>query len=100
MKLTRRIAMAGVSAAIAGGAVLATGGAATAAPTPAPGHVPAPHAAVRTDTHCQGHGTARQATDPWIEGQIATFYPSAAHRLAVFDPWVKDQLATFGTAGQ
>lgn len=100
MKLTRRIAMAGVSAAIAGGAVLATGGAATAATTTAPERVPAQHTAVRAGTHCHGHGTARQAADPWIAGQLATFYPSAAHRLAVFDPWVKDQLATFGTAGR
>ncbi|MFE0387827.1 hypothetical protein ACFW1F_27645 [Streptomyces bungoensis] len=98
MKLTRRIAMAGVSAAIAGGAVLAAGGAAAAAPTTAPTPLPARHATVRADTHCHGGGTARQATDPWIEGQIATFYPSASHRLAVFDPWVKDQLATFATA--
>ncbi|GGS55361.1 hypothetical protein GCM10010206_16470 [Streptomyces cinerochromogenes] len=89
MKLTRWVASASVCAAIAGGVVLTGGSSAIAATPGAGGHHGAPSAAVGMDHH----GSARQPTDPWIADQLAAFYPSAAHRLAVFDPWVKDQLA-------
>ncbi|MFG3207331.1 hypothetical protein [Streptomyces sp. NPDC048192] len=88
MKLTRRVASAGVCAAIAAGVVVASGGSAMAA-TPQAGE----HRVLNTTAAVESQGTARQPMDPWIAGQLATFYPSAAHRLAVFDPWVKDQLA-------
>ncbi|WEO92777.1 hypothetical protein A6P39_000805 [Streptomyces sp. FXJ1.172] len=89
MKVTRRIANAGVCAAIAGGVVLA--GSSAMAATPAA----AQHYPVLTSTTAavESHNTPRQPADPWIAGQLAAFYPSAAHRLAAFDPWVKDQLA-------
>ncbi|MFG3013974.1 hypothetical protein ACGFZB_26820 [Streptomyces cinerochromogenes] len=89
MKLTRWVASAGVCAAIAGGVVLAGGSSAIAA-TPGAGEHHRVHSAT---VGVEDHGGARQPTDPWIADQLATFYPSAAHRLAVFDPWVKDQLA-------
>ncbi|MEU2337838.1 hypothetical protein ABZ608_30360 [Streptomyces sp. NPDC013172] len=89
MKLTRRITGAAVCAALAGGAVLAGGGSALAATSQACAHHPVAGAAAGV----RGHGSAGQPTDPWIADQLAMFYPSAAHRLAVFDPWVKDQLA-------
>ncbi|MET8957788.1 hypothetical protein ACWEQN_47545 [Streptomyces sp. NPDC004129] len=92
MKLTRWIASAGVCAAIAGAIVVAGGGSAMAA-TPRAGEHRAEHRALSATAAVESHGTARQPTDPWIAGQLAAFYPSAAHRLAVFDPWIKDQLA-------
>ncbi|GAA3131994.1 hypothetical protein GCM10010521_17390 [Streptomyces rameus] len=88
MMLTRRIVSAGVCAAIAGGALMAGGSSAMAA-TPAADHHRAPGATAGAESR----GTARQPTDPWIADQLATFYPSAARRQAVFDPWIKDQLA-------
>ncbi|MFF4398562.1 hypothetical protein [Streptomyces sp. NPDC001480] len=89
MKLTRRIANAGVCAALAGGAVLAGASSATAATSSTGEHNQVPS----TTAGIKGHDTARQPTDPWIADQLATFFPSAAHQLAVFDPWIKDQLA-------
>lgn len=91
MKWTRRIANAGVCAAVAGGVVLGAGDAAMAA-TPAAAR---PHPIPSTTAAVKNHHTPRQPTDPWIAGQLAAFYPSTAHRSAVFDPWVKDQLALF-----
>ena len=88
MKLTRWVAGAGVCAVIAGGVVM-TGGSSAMAATRGAGE----HRALNATATVESHGTARQPMDPWIAGQLATFYPSAAHRLAVFDPWVKDQLA-------
>ncbi|MFB0619274.1 hypothetical protein [Streptomyces sp. AGS-58] len=96
MKLTRRIAVAGACAAIAGGALLAGGSPALAATPGAAGHLPV-HG---TAGGACGHHAARQATDPWIADQLATFYPSSTQRAAVFDPWVKDQLALFPPASR
>jgi hypothetical protein len=105
MKTTRRIALVGASAMLAGGAVLAGSGSATAATPPAPdpcaaagapaGKAPSTGAPAGQAPSTGGHRVARQPTDPWIEDQLATFCPSSTHRLAVFDPWVKDQLAQF-----
>ncbi|MEW2251750.1 hypothetical protein AB0907_31025 [Streptomyces sp. NPDC006975] len=115
MKTTRRIALVGASAMLAGGAVLAGSGSATAATPPAPdpcaaagatagqapstgapaGQAPSTGAPAGQAPSTGGHRAARQPTDPWIEDQLATFCPSSTHRLAVFDPWVKDQLAQF-----
>ncbi|MGW2827409.1 hypothetical protein ACWC24_41530 [Streptomyces sp. NPDC001443] len=89
MKLTRRITSAVVCAAFAGGAVVAGGSSAMAATSQAGEY----HQVSVATAGVKGHGTAQQAADPWIAGQLAAFYPSAAHRLAVFDPWVEDQLA-------
>ncbi|MFF8861254.1 MULTISPECIES: hypothetical protein [unclassified Streptomyces] len=94
MKFTRRIAIVGASAAMAAGAMAIGGGPAVAATPHTPGHHPATAGAERPSAG--RHHDARQPTDPWIEDQLATFYPSSAKRLAVFDPWVKDQLAKFG----
>lgn len=66
------------------------GGSSAMAATPAAAEL---HRAPSATAGIEGRGTAGQPTDPWIAGQLATFYPSAAHQLAVFDPWVKDQLA-------
>ncbi|MGV9626853.1 hypothetical protein [Streptomyces sp. NPDC003487] len=125
MKTTRRIALVGASAMLAGGAVLAGSGSATAATPAAPdpcaaagataghapstgapagqapstgapaGQAPSTRATAGQAPSTGGHRAARQPTDPWIEDQLATFCPSSTHRLAVFDPWVKDQLAQF-----
>ncbi|MFF9207788.1 MULTISPECIES: hypothetical protein [unclassified Streptomyces] len=95
MKTTRRIALVGASAMLAGGAVLAGSGSATAATPPAPDPCAAAGATAGQAPSAGGHRAARQPTDPWIEDQLATFCPSSTHRLAVFDPWVKDQLAQF-----
>ncbi|MES4891063.1 hypothetical protein [Streptomyces sp. NPDC096012] len=92
MRLTSRTAMAGVCATMTAGAVLFGGSSAMAATPHAAEHLPAQ---VGTCHHADRHHTARQATDRWIEDQLATFYPSSKNRLAVFDPWVKDQLAQF-----
>lgn len=92
MKLTRRITGAAVSAALAAGAVLVGGGSAMAVTSQVGEHHPVTGATAGVTAGTNGHDTARQPTDPWIADQLATFYPSAAHRLAVFDPWVKDQL--------
>ncbi|MEW2301488.1 hypothetical protein AB0958_16155 [Streptomyces sp. NPDC006655] len=93
MKLTRRITGAAVGAALACGVVLVGGGSAMAATSQVGDHHPVTGATAGVPAGAKGHGPARQPTDPWIADQLAAFYPSAAHRLAVFDPWVKDQLA-------
>lgn len=91
MKWTRRIANAGVCAVVTGGVALGAGNPAMAATPAAAQH----HPILSTTAAAKSHHTPRQPTDPWIAGQLAAFYPSAAHRPAVFDPWVKDQLALF-----
>ncbi|MFF8731950.1 hypothetical protein ACF073_36565 [Streptomyces sp. NPDC015171] len=101
MGLTRRVAMAGVSATMMAGAVLAGGSSAMAATTvsPAAGRLPAQSAAAdgpRSDRHRD----SQRPADRWIEDQLATFYPSYTHRPAAFDPWVRDQVATFFPAGR
>jgi hypothetical protein len=95
MRLTPRTAMAGACATMAAGAVLFGGSSAMAAAPHAAERLPAHISAAGTGHHLDRHHTARQPTDRWIEDQLATFYPSSKHRLAVFDPWVKDQLAQF-----
>ncbi|MER6982752.1 hypothetical protein [Streptomyces carpinensis] len=94
-KLMRLVATLGVSATVAGGALLATSGSATAATAQTVRHVHTQTAAASTG-HCgtQGHG-AHRGPDPWIMDQLKMFEPAAAKRVAVFDPWVKDQLAMF-----
>ncbi|SEE21728.1 hypothetical protein SAMN05216532_7372 [Streptomyces sp. 2231.1] len=94
MKFTRRIAIVGASAAMAAGVMAVGGGPAVAATPHTPGHHHAAAGAERPSA--ERHHDARQPTDPWIEDQLATFYPSSAQRLAVFDPWVEDQLVKFG----
>jgi hypothetical protein len=94
-KLMRRIATTGVSAAVAGGAVFATGGSAMAASPQTPGRLPGRTAAVATGHSYSHHRTAHLHVDPWVAGQLAMFEPAAAKRLAVYDPWVEDQLAQF-----
>ncbi|MFH7334253.1 hypothetical protein [Streptomyces sp. KHY 26] len=97
MKLIRHAGTVGASAALVGGALLATAGPAAAAPRSA-SHVPA-HATVSRQgaPACSGRRGAHRP-DPWIEGQLAQFDPAARHRLAVFDPWVEDQLAVYAPA--
>ncbi|MFI0189708.1 hypothetical protein ACH4PW_19410 [Streptomyces sp. NPDC017082] len=79
MKLTRRIALAGVTALIAGGSVVAGGGSAMAA----------------TPRHHEHPSVQRAAADPWIADQLATFFPPASGRTSVCDSWVRDQIAWF-----
>ncbi|MEU0598234.1 hypothetical protein ABZ484_08245 [Streptomyces sp. NPDC006393] len=103
-KLMRRIATAGVSATVAGGALLAAGGSATAATAHTARDVPAGITTVNTGSghgcrHHHNSNLTHRLPDAWVAGQLAMFEPAAAKRLAVFDPWVKDQLALFaGTA--
>ncbi|GGW16116.1 hypothetical protein GCM10018980_17410 [Streptomyces capoamus] len=95
MQMSRRIAIAGASTVLAAGATMIGGGPASAHTAPAPVHHPAAVVPAAAPHHTGRHHAARQPTDPWIEDQLATFYPSSEQRLAVFDPWVKDQLALF-----
>ncbi|PZH06816.1 hypothetical protein C1I97_18040 [Streptomyces sp. NTH33] len=92
-KLMRHIATTGVSAAVVGGVLLAGGGPAAAADSRAAGHTAARTPVADTAHHVSEHRAGRPHVDPWVAGQLAWFYPSAAKRLAVYDPWVKDQLA-------
>lgn len=96
IKLARYAGTVGASAALVGGALLATAGTAAAAPqSTSTAHLPARTTASQTGGpgYSAHHGGHR--LDPWIEGQLARFDPVARHRLAVFDPWVKDQLAQY-----
>lgn len=84
IKLIRRTATMGVSAVLAGAALLAAGGSAVAAPDHLDARTPA-HAAVVVDAKAHTahhHGATRP--DPWIAGQ-----------LTMIDPWISDQLALF-----
>ncbi|MYQ98510.1 MULTISPECIES: hypothetical protein [unclassified Streptomyces] len=94
IKLARHAGTVGASAALVGGALLATAGTAAAAPQSA-AHLPARTTASQTGSpSCSAHRGGHRL-DPWIEGQLARFDPAAKRRLAVFDPWVKDQLAQY-----
>ncbi|MGW7002601.1 hypothetical protein ACWGCW_07185 [Streptomyces sp. NPDC054933] len=119
-KLMRRIATASISAALAGGALLASGGSAAASTPLDGGRTPAravvtadakavgPHG-VRHDhgDHVPGHpfrGRADHEYGNWRVGYAHTVtYQGAKHRLdpwvadqlLMFDPWVEDQLAMF-----
>jgi hypothetical protein len=95
MKMTRRIAIVGASTMIAAGAMVSGSGPASAATPRTLEHHAALGTSVGAKHFTDRHHSARQPTDPWIEDQLATFYPSSTQRLAVFDPWVKDQLALF-----
>ncbi|MBV2357063.1 hypothetical protein KUM39_22260 [Streptomyces sp. J2-1] len=102
--LTRRTATLTALATLTGTMLIAGGGAALAAPPQtAPNAVPAHHhGAHQHGTHhlAAARGDVRPASDdPWVAGQIARFYPSAATKAAVYDPWVGDQLAWFGLDG-
>ncbi|MFF7969715.1 hypothetical protein [Streptomyces sp. NPDC007905] len=102
MKLMRRMAAVGVSAAALAGVVTATGGSAAAATAHKTQHPDALVATAGTGVTTAGTGhcneslrTTHHRVDPWIADQLAAFEPAAARRLAVYDPWVKDQLAHF-----
>lgn len=95
MKLTRRIALAGVTALIAGGSVVAGGGSAMAATPRHHEHPSVQRAAADTGHGTDGRRAARQAADPWIADQLATFFPPASGRTSVCDSWVRDQIAWF-----
>ncbi|WP_055489120.1 hypothetical protein [Streptomyces sp. TP-A0356] len=97
-KLMRRIAITGVSAAVAGGALLATGGSAMAAAPRMAKDAPARTPVVDTSHRFSPHRTSHKRIDPWVADQLAMFYPTAAKRQAMFDPWIKDQLAQFAPA--
>jgi hypothetical protein len=99
-KLMRRIATAGASAVVVGGALFATGGSAMAATPQTPVHASARTTAVNTGHRCSQYRTAHQRINPWVADQVAMFDPSAAKRLAMFDPWIKDQLALFAPAAR
>ncbi|MGW5491466.1 hypothetical protein [Streptomyces olivaceoviridis] len=100
MQMTRRIAIVGASTVLAAGAMAIGSGSATAATTQTPEHHPAVGVPGGAQRSTDRPHAARQPTDRWIEDQLATFYPSSKHRLAVFDPWVKDQLALFQKTGR
>ncbi|MEU1629507.1 hypothetical protein ABZ746_30180 [Streptomyces sp. NPDC020096] len=119
-KLMRRIATASVSAALAGGALLASGGSATAATLPDGGRTPA-RAVVTADTktvslhggrHHRGnnvpgyrfHGHNDHELGSWRGGYVHTgayrgakdrLDPWVEDQLLMFDPWIGDQLAMF-----
>lgn len=92
-RFMRRIATVGVSVAIAGGALFATGSSAIAATPPASGHIPT-HVAVAEGAGA-GHddrfvgepGNPKSRIDPWIQDQ-----------LEMSDPWIMDQLVLFSLA--
>ncbi|MEU6587769.1 hypothetical protein ABZ923_00780 [Streptomyces sp. NPDC046881] len=100
MQTTRRIAIFGASTVLAACAMAIGSGPATASTARTPEPRPAADTAGITQHSTDRHHAARQPTDPWIEDQLATFYPSSKQRLAVFDPWVKDQLALFQKTGR
>lgn len=100
MQMTGRIAIVGASTLLAVGAMAIGSGPATAVTAQAPEHHPAVGVSGGTQHSSDRHNAARQATDRWIEDQLATFCPSSKQRLAVFDPWVKDQLALFQKTGR
>ncbi|MEU6091416.1 hypothetical protein ABZ865_32505 [Streptomyces sp. NPDC047085] len=81
-KIARRIATAGVSAALAGAALLATGGSALAATDHLDTRTPA-HAAVTEKAMAPAARPAHHP-DAWIAGQ-----------LAMVTPWISDQLTLF-----
>ncbi|MFE2102295.1 hypothetical protein [Streptomyces sp. NPDC059468] len=93
-KIMWRISSAGISAVLAGGALLAAGGSATAATYKAnePTKVVVgesqnrPGGGSRSDDyrHAGEQRGAHDLPDPWVAGQ-----------LTVFNPWIADQLATF-----
>ncbi|MFJ4525669.1 hypothetical protein ACIP4Y_32805 [Streptomyces sp. NPDC088810] len=97
MQMTGRIAIIGASTVLAASALAIGSGPATATTAQTPEHHPAVGVPGGAQHSPDRHPAARQPTDPWIEDQLATFYPSSKQRLAVFDPWVKDQLALFQT---
>ncbi|MEU3028399.1 hypothetical protein ACPCBC_12125 [Streptomyces incarnatus] len=97
IKLARHAGTVGASAALLGGALLATAGTATAAPQHT-AHLPARTTASQSGGPSGSAHRAGHRLDPWIEGQLAQFDPAAKRRLAVFDPWVKDQLARYAPA--
>ncbi|WEO99813.1 hypothetical protein A6P39_040455 [Streptomyces sp. FXJ1.172] len=125
-KLMRRIATVSVSAALAGGALLAAGGPAAAATSQAAG--PTPARAVLTAAakpigpygthhdrvgHARGHrfhdrgdqgygslyddGHGRTGTYRMASGRID---PWVEDQLLNLDPWIEDQLATFVHSGE
>jgi hypothetical protein len=100
-KLTWRIPTAGVSAALAGGALLATGSSATAATAQTQEHTYLRAAAVEGRGGAVLHGyerwngrrfnqsqTARNRPDAWVAGQPAA---AATHS------WIADQLTLFAS---
>ncbi|MCF1511968.1 hypothetical protein [Streptomyces glomeratus] len=95
-KLTLRIATTGISCIVAGSALLAAGGSATAASPQTAGHTSARATMGDASHHCSGHRTAHRPIDPWIADQLALFGP-AAQRPAP-DPWIADHLAQFAPA--
>ncbi|WP_051790006.1 hypothetical protein [Streptomyces sp. NRRL S-1022] len=100
MQMTRRIAIFGASTVLAAGAMAIGSGPATAAAAQAPEHHPVVAVPGGSQHLTARDPAARQPTDPWIEDQLATYYPSSKQRLAVFDPWVKDQLALLQRTGR
>ncbi|GHD93293.1 hypothetical protein GCM10010508_49400 [Streptomyces naganishii JCM 4654] len=92
--LMRRLVTVGLPAVAAGGLLLASGGSATAATTPAT-TAPATTVPAATSHHSSPRHPAHEHIDPWVAGQLEEFEPALAKRAAVFDPWVKDQLALF-----
>ncbi|MFJ3311063.1 hypothetical protein ACIPSA_50710 [Streptomyces sp. NPDC086549] len=107
-KIMSRVARAGVSAALIGGALWTAGVTATAAPSQADGHT---KAVAGDSRNLPGHGNrpngsgyagarreAHDRPDPWIAGQLEIFDPWISDQLAMFAPWISDQLAMFVSA--
>jgi hypothetical protein len=98
-KFTRRILTAGVSVALVGGAVLAAGGSASAAPLTAGGHQGIV-AGVQSDVRAQGDLEAHGARYQWVADQLAAFGGGRVERVhggldPRYFPWVSDQLVFF-----
>ncbi|MEU6370083.1 hypothetical protein ABZ876_31260 [Streptomyces sp. NPDC046931] len=98
-KPTRRIATTCISCIVAGSALFATGGSATAASPQTTGQTSARSTMGDTSHHRSGHRTAHRPVDPWIADQLALFGPATAQRPAP-DPWIADQLALFAPAAR
>ncbi|GAA3131255.1 hypothetical protein [Streptomyces echinatus] len=97
-KIMSRVARAGVSAALIGGALWAAGGSATAAPFQADGHI---KAAADDSRNLPGHQDRNNGSGYAGQPRGAHDRPDSwvADQLAMFDPWISDQLAMFVAAG-
>ncbi|MFF9391402.1 hypothetical protein [Streptomyces griseoluteus] len=104
-KIILRITRAGIAAALAGGALLATVGSASAT-TPQPneriavidsGRQDFPeHGSPQIDNRSSAdHRGAHTYADPWVADQLTRLDPWVTGQVAALDPWITGQLAAF-----
>ncbi|MGW5306092.1 hypothetical protein ACWERF_19460 [Streptomyces griseoluteus] len=104
-KIILRITRAGIATALAGGALLATIGSASAT-TPRPSERIAVIDSGRQDFPGHGspqighrsvgeHWSTHAYADPWVTGQVVASDPWITGQLRELDPWITGQLAAF-----